>query len=88
MTLGIFRFSFGRLASQGTKIFGRLSSWYIVFVLYVAVVGVPLGILVLPFQWHDLNADGSGPTYIASLPCALAMGIAAADAVAKNHVEV
>ena len=88
MTLGIFRFVFGLLASHGTKIFGRLSLWYIVVVLYSAVVAVPLGILTLPFQWHDLNADGSGPMLVASLPCALAMAMAAADAIGKNYVEV
>jgi hypothetical protein len=88
MTLGIFRFFLGKLASHGTKIIGRLSLWYIVFVLYFAVVGVALEIFALPFLWQELNADGSAPMYVASLPCALAMAMAAADAIGKNYVEV
>lgn len=45
------------LVTVGDPFFGRIALWYTAFVLYAGIAGVPLA-LVLPFQWHDLYADG------------------------------
>jgi hypothetical protein len=88
MTLGIFRFFLGKLASHGSQIFGRLPFWYIALVLYFSIFALPVGMLAIPLQWHALQAGGSAPMYVASLPCVLALAMAAADAISKNYVEV
>ena len=82
-----FRLMLSGVAWLGDHFLGRLSYWYILFVLYACVVMVPLAIVTLPFQWNDLYVDGmTGPLFLASIPTGLSVALAAARVVVDNYL--
>lgn len=81
-----FRLLLAGIAWLGDHFFGRLSYWYILFVLNACVVMVPLAILALPFQWKDLYVDGmTGPMFLASIPAGVGVALAASRVIVDNY---
>ena len=89
MTYGFFRLFLVGIAWLGELFLGRVSYWYILFILYAGAISVPLALLTLPFQWKDLYVDGmTGPMVLASIPSGLSLALAAARVINEKYVEV
>jgi len=67
--------------------FSSLGRWYIYLVFYGVLFGAALLVIVLPFQWRDLLAEGSDTRLlVAMLPATLGTAVAASDVFKKYYV--
>jgi hypothetical protein len=67
--------------------FSSLGRWYIYVVFYGVLGGAALFIILLPFQWRDLLAEGiDAPLVVAMLPVSLSTAVAASDVFKKYYV--
>ena len=81
-----FRLFLTGVAWLGDHFLGRLSYWYIVFVLYACVVMVPGAVLTLPLQWKDLYVDGmTGPLFLACVPTGVSVALAASKVLVDHY---
>jgi hypothetical protein len=62
---------------------------YLLIVFYAGILATLLGLILLPFQWSEINTQSgmSGPMYLASLPSGLAMAAGALRVIYRHYVE-